>query len=40
MATSVGEAEMWLFVALGALLTLAGLAFMRPATAARGLEHM
>lgn len=35
-ATSMGEAKMWLFVALGALLTVVGLALMRPAPSTRG----
>jgi predicted signal transduction protein with EAL and GGDEF domain len=50
-ATSMGDAKMWLFVGLGALLTLAGLLLMRPAPSggrvgthradsAHGLEQM
>ena len=52
VAINMGDAKMWLFVGLGALLTLAGLLLMRPApstgrhagahraTSAHGLEHM
>jgi hypothetical protein len=38
-AITLGEARMWLFASLGAVLMLAGLALMRPASSTRGLEH-
>ena len=38
-AITMGEAKMWLFASLGAVLMLAGLALMRPASSVRGLEH-
>jgi hypothetical protein len=37
-AITVGEAKMWRFLAVGMVLTLAGLALMRPASSAKGLE--
>jgi hypothetical protein len=35
-AASMGDAKLWLFVGLGSLFTLVGLALMRPAPSASG----